>query len=389
MALFVGLTYFTADYFVGVFLTYGLMMGIGIGIAYSCPMVIAHRWFPENKGFASGILMAGYGLGSSVFNIFQSSYINPDNLLPDYAPYPSHPHERFFDDSDLLNRVPVFYTRLGFVYFLVQWIGAWCFVEFPPARHLFSHPNPSSLESNTTSNAKPKSVWWCLDYPHFWLLWFIMFLISLAVGFSTSYWKVLGAALVGANDWDLAKVGAALCVANAGGRLFWGYIADKLKSSKHALMGVTVFAVLFLSTLSFVASMKSTFMFGFWMFGVFFSIGGSYALFPGICTEAFGTSHFASIYGYLFSSQACSVLLGAWIHSWMMPLLGLALMPTIMAGACAICVILLLNYPDKPAVIPTILISNEIAQEVQNGGEGDEEELSGLVSNNPKSFLEV
>lgn len=43
-------------------LTYGVMVGTGVGIAYGIPMVIAARWFPDKKGLAVGLTIVGFGL---------------------------------------------------------------------------------------------------------------------------------------------------------------------------------------------------------------------------------------------------------------------------------------------------------------------------------------
>lgn len=48
-------------------LFYGIIFGAGIGISYSTPIVCCSRWFPENKGLVTGIIVAGFGSGAFVF----------------------------------------------------------------------------------------------------------------------------------------------------------------------------------------------------------------------------------------------------------------------------------------------------------------------------------
>ena len=43
-------------------LTYGVISGAGVGIAYGVPMTVVARWFPEKKGFAVGLVLVGFGL---------------------------------------------------------------------------------------------------------------------------------------------------------------------------------------------------------------------------------------------------------------------------------------------------------------------------------------
>lgn len=37
-------------------ITYGLMFGVGCGIAYTCPLVCGLKWMPEKKGLVNGIV---------------------------------------------------------------------------------------------------------------------------------------------------------------------------------------------------------------------------------------------------------------------------------------------------------------------------------------------
>ena len=46
-------------------LTYGLIFGIGVGMAYIGPLTCAMKWLPKWKGFANGIVVAGFGLGAA------------------------------------------------------------------------------------------------------------------------------------------------------------------------------------------------------------------------------------------------------------------------------------------------------------------------------------
>ncbi|CAM9728255.1 unnamed protein product [Phaeothamnion confervicola] len=62
--------------------TYGVMFGVGIGLAYSCPLVCGFMWMPKRRGFVSGVIVAGFGGGAFVFNALASVYVNPENESP-------------------------------------------------------------------------------------------------------------------------------------------------------------------------------------------------------------------------------------------------------------------------------------------------------------------
>lgn len=116
-------------------LTYGLVFGLGVGIAYIGPLSCAMRWMPRWKGVAGGFVVAGFGLGALVFDQVQSYYINPDNLKPDSNGY--------FTDKDLLDRVPFLFLILGGTYAVMQFVGS-MFIVNPP------HITESSQSSRET-----------------------------------------------------------------------------------------------------------------------------------------------------------------------------------------------------------------------------------------------
>ena len=104
-------------------LTYGLMFGLGVGIAYVGPLASAVRWMPRWKGVAAGLVLAGFGLGALIFDPIQTVFINPDNLSSDGNGY--------FLDDDLLDRVPEIFLILGGIYAVLQIVGSLMIVDPP------------------------------------------------------------------------------------------------------------------------------------------------------------------------------------------------------------------------------------------------------------------
>ena len=75
MSLGVLLSYFAIQKsFWLLLLTYGLMFGLGIGIAYIGPISCAMRWLPKWKGVATGIVVSGFGLSALIFNTVQTGF---------------------------------------------------------------------------------------------------------------------------------------------------------------------------------------------------------------------------------------------------------------------------------------------------------------------------
>ena len=61
-----------------------MLSGVCSGIVYMIPYYIAYSHFPENKGFASGVISAGFGLSTFIFSWIVFLLVNPHNILPIY-----------------------------------------------------------------------------------------------------------------------------------------------------------------------------------------------------------------------------------------------------------------------------------------------------------------
>jgi OFA family oxalate/formate antiporter-like MFS transporter len=48
------------------YLTYGVLGGIGLGMGYIVPISVLVKWFPDRRGLITGIAVAGFGSGSLI-----------------------------------------------------------------------------------------------------------------------------------------------------------------------------------------------------------------------------------------------------------------------------------------------------------------------------------
>ena len=133
MSVGVALTYFSIQYSFWLMLcTYGIMFGLGIGLAYVGPLACAMRWLPKWKGLASGIVVSGFGLSALIFNTVQTGYINPRNVSPDF-PDPDNGDIKYFSQPEVLERVPSVFLVLSSCYVSMQLIGCLFIVNPHPS----------------------------------------------------------------------------------------------------------------------------------------------------------------------------------------------------------------------------------------------------------------
>lgn len=111
--------------------SYGILFGVGVGVAYIGPLSSAMKWMPRWKGLANGVVVAGFGLGSLGFNALQTLYINPLNLSPQSTD-PAHPEQKYFTDPHVIGRTPWVFLIMGGTYATMQLIGSLLITDPPP-----------------------------------------------------------------------------------------------------------------------------------------------------------------------------------------------------------------------------------------------------------------
>ena len=363
-------------------LSYGLVFGLGIGIAYVGPLSCAMRWMPRYKGVAGGFVVAGFGLGALVFDQVQSLYINPHNVKPD--------EDGFFRDKDLLDRVPFVFLILGGTYAVMQLVGSLFIVNPPhdlesrlrkdgahkasikeeqykktkrgrekqvdflkvtdgtvtPTTHescpsdsasseeeveketdpLISSTNSMGNNINTQTDVGPTDdnamkgthPLRVIRTPKFYHLWVMFLLAGFSVNFISTLYKVFGLSFID-DDQFLAVVGSTSSILNCAGRIVWGLIADRF-SFKFSLVFQSAVMTIFLST--FYATIvlgKSAFFI--WVCVIFFCVGGNFSLFPTAMALSFGPKYMSINYGLLFTSQVSSGIVAAVLFTTLQRLL--------------------------------------------------------------------
>lgn len=360
------LTYFTIQIsFWLVLITYGLMFGFGLGIAYIGPITCIMKWLPKWKAVAAGIVVAGYGLSSTIFNALQTAYINPHNVQPDAQPFPENPKEKYFTDHDLLQRVPYVFLILGLVYGMIQLIGCVFLVNPPPHeeysinllnnedknlclcdQRVRTGPFPrsnsvsdtkfdsdqstesssllGSINSTKSTNSNKLVVSWSrnvvlnvtpkamLTKLNFYIQWLMFMIAGLSVNFVSSLYKQFGLENE-VDDHFLAAVGSVAAFFNLLGRILWGLLADVVTYKFALVLQVGVMTCLLLTL--YITTVGGKWMFMIWVCGLFFCIGGNYSIFPAAIARSFGQLHLGVNYGLLFTSQTVGALLSAFLAS--------------------------------------------------------------------------
>jgi oxalate/formate antiporter len=266
-----------------IYLTYGLLGGIGTGIVYVGVVGLMVQWFPDKRGFAAGMVAAGYGMGAIL------------TTIPIAAQLQSVGHH------ETLHLFGLIIGAVGLV--------AAQFLRRPPAGWM-----PMHRKTHASSGATPGEM---LRTPVFWLMFLMMTMMS------TSGLMVISQMGTFAKDFGVATVMvlgmAALPLAltvdrvtNGLTRPFFGWVSDRIGRENTMALAFGLEGV---AMTAWLLTRENAVLFVALSGVVFFGWGEIFSLFPSTLTDTFGTEHGTTNYGFLYMAQGVGSVLGGPIAS--------------------------------------------------------------------------
>ncbi len=292
--------------------TYAVIGGLGIGMAYVCPVATCVKWFPDKRGLITGLAVAGFGAGAFFFAPLARALIGGgDYELFGLALFP-------------LPQVGVFDTFmvLGVIFLVAVVLGAQLLRNPPPGYCPPGWTPPAAAAGQAPGRADftPAEM---LRTPTFWLLW-VTYLAGSTAGLmvimkAAPIWEAfsLSAAVeVPVSHERFASIASAAAMAvavlalfNAAGRILWGRVSDSL-GRKQTLILMFVLCALVLFTLDWMRPYP-LYLLGVSLVALCF--GGYLALYPAIAADYYGTRHIGVNYGLLFTAYGSGGLLGPFL----------------------------------------------------------------------------
>lgn len=257
------------------YIYYGVIAGAGVGFAYVCPLSTCVKWFPEKKGFITGIAVGAFGLGSLIFK----SVI------------------QFFLAS---KGVSATFFYLGIIYFVLVLIGAQ-FLRLPEGY------SAAQQKASNSSNGNNFTVGEMMGTKSFYLLWIIYLFGCMSGLLVIGLAKDIGVELANLDPSVAANAVAMIALFNASGRLIWGTLSDKLGRIKVVFMMFTITAMAMIA-MSVISLNFVTFFIC--LAGIAFCFGGFLAVFPTITGEFYGMKNLGANYGIVYQAYGLAALAG-------------------------------------------------------------------------------
>jgi MFS family permease len=285
------------------YLGYGVIGGIGLGIGYISPVSTLIKWFPDRPGLATGMAIMGFGGGALIasplsrqlMSLYDPSYDGTAGTVPSG------------------HAVALLFLTLGLIYLAYMLVGAFI-VRVPAEGWRPDGFDPSTVKKKALVTTESVSARNAIKTPQFWLLWIVLFcnvtagigILEQAAPMIQDFFRTGNGSLVTATA--AAGFVGVLSLFNMGGRFAWSTTSDYIgrKPIYMVYLGVGMVLYVALATIGSTAT---------WLFVVLAAIiisfyGGGFATVPAYLRDLFGTYEVGAIHGRLLTAWSAAGIAG-------------------------------------------------------------------------------
>ncbi len=266
-----------------IYLFYGIIGGMGLGIGYITPVSTLVKWFPDRRGFATGLAIMGFGFASLVAGPIMQRLIQASGLIPTFI-------------------------IMGLVYFCIMVCSAMYLappeVQKASAEAIRSTQNTVSIAQMTAGEAL--KTW------QFYALWCIFFInITCGIGL-LSVASPMAQDVAGMSPAAAASMVGMIGLLNGLGRIAWASISDYIGR------GITYIAFFSIEIFAFfkLAHVSDPMAFQLLVFLIITCYGGGFAAMPAYLGDCFGTKELSAIHGKILTAWAAAGIAGPLLVAW-------------------------------------------------------------------------
>ncbi len=261
------------------YLTYGFIAGIGLGLGYIVPVATLVKWFPDRRGMITGIAVAGFGAGALITAPIASKLIVSVGVMKTFA-------------------------ILGIAYFLAVTIPAF-WMQDPPENYRPAGWTPSAAQQRQRSTrtytlAEAMRTW------QWYGLWALLFLNTSAGISIISQAAPMAQEITGVSAAVAAGLVGIISIANGSGRFLWAWFSDLIGRRWVFLLMFVTQAILFF----ILPRIQSFSAFTIFCFVILLCYGGGFGTMPAFAADYFGAENVGSIYGLMLTAWGFAGVLG-------------------------------------------------------------------------------
>ena len=270
-----------------IYLGYGVVGGIGLGLGYISPVSTLIKWFPDRPGLATSLTIMGFGGGAMIGGPLANS------LMAFYKPHGT-------------STIPLTFLTMGVLYFLFMLYGVFT-IRVPasgwqPAGYV---PKSTSNALISTHNVAVSQAW---RTPQFALLWIVLCAnVTADIGILEQASPII-------QDLFRSRIGPAAAVGfvgllslfNMGGRFFWAAVSDSIGRKATYFCFFAIGAVFYFV----LPSLHSVSAFVIVACILLSMYGGSFSTIPAYLKDLFGGFNVSAIHGRLLTAWSTAGIVG-------------------------------------------------------------------------------
>ena len=274
---------------IGIYLCYGVIMGIGLGTGYLSPVKTLMLWFEDRKGLATGLAVAGFGAAKAI----------------------ASPIMEWLNEALGKSGIYKMFFILAAVYFVMMFVGH-LLLKKPDTWH---EPQDKKESKSIMSVIKTKPI---TNYIGIWL----MFYINITCGLALISQEKMIIKCVGLAGY-VGIISTVSAVFNAGGRLGFSALGDKLKSRNTIYKVIFILSIIFTVLVIATGGIKNgagnvllTALVIILIMVVNAGYGGGFSNVPTLLSDHYGMSNISAIHGITLSAWGFAGLTGNQLATW-------------------------------------------------------------------------
>ena len=304
------------------YLSYGLIGGVGLGLGYIVPVAVLVKWFPDRRGLITGIAVGGFGAGALITAPVATDLIQSVGVLSTFA-------------------------YLGIAYLVVT-VGAALFMQNPPEGWRPEGWTPTHSEVSQRAG-RDYTLVEALKTWQWYALWLLLFLNTFAGISIISQEAPIFEELVGVSAVVAASMVGVASIGNAVGRVFWAWVSDLItrRATLFVMFVLQVLLFWFLPNVTMISLMTIV------TFIVLMCYGGGFGTMPAFAADYFGSKNVGPIYGLMLTAWGTASAVGPLLIAYMRQTSGSyrgAL--HVIAGVMAVSAILPILVSRPPSGLP-------------------------------------
>ena len=268
-------------------LTYGVMGGIGLGLAYITPIAMLAKWFPDRRGLITGIAVAGFGFGAVLTAPVAKALLGGT------------------DDK------PSVFLPLGIAYLIAGVAGA-LFFRNPPQGYRVPGFEPKQT-GRAVAGTRAYTLSEALRTPQWYMLTAILAL-NTACGIAfISQASDAAQDVAGVTAATAAGLVGVLGLFNGAGRVAWAWLSDRI-GRMRAFLGMLALQAICFAILPHAAAFA---VFAVLAALIYLAYGGGFGTMPATAADYFGTPNAGAIYGAMIVAWSIGGVVGPLVTAWL------------------------------------------------------------------------